>query len=353
MSRRPFFIWPVMMGVVLVGLLLAACGPRDTGPTLAPLPTVTPTPRSTPLPTLPTPVPPAVEENPLTMLVLPQDEAAAEDAADAVAARILELSGLAVEVQTVSSYGAIVAQLCGSAPVAGWVDGLAFVVAEASDCADPVLLVRRGAANGFQVDLLAGEAVERLADLTALTQPTAVPADEDATPEADEEPGGGAFCRVSAEDAVTWLVPNLMLYAGNLNPVYDLGVIIDVDDYDAIVDAIYDGDCVAGAVPHGYLESDDLGARRATRRDLTDRVQVLQTSPLVPYDILVFPQTVPLDVRIRLTDVLVQMAADEDDAALLAGLLGQDALARVDAGTFDSFRSFMERTGLDFAALGE
>lgn len=353
MNRRPLSLWSAIMVIVLTGaLLLTACGGEPT-PTLVPLPTATPTPRSTPLPTVPSPVPPAAEDNPLPVLFLPQDAGAGPEAAEALTARILELTGLVVDAQLANSYGEIVAALCGANPVAGWVDGLAYMIAAARGCADPALLVERDGESGFQVDLLVRADVQSLTELADLTQPIVEEEEAEASEEDEETPASGAFCRINAEDRVSWLLPSLMLYAANMDPVADLGVIVDVEDYDAIIEGLYNGDCVAGAVPHGYLASDDLAESLADLDDLGDQVNVLQISPLIPYDILVYPQTVPLVVRIPLTDLFVQLAVGEEDAALLADLLGQDSLARVNTDTFANLSDFIDRTGLDLAALGQ
>ncbi len=335
MNRRLFSSWPLGAMALCVGLLTACGGPPT--PTLTPQPTATATPRSTPIPPVPTAIPLAIGENPLTVLMLPQGtRRAAAGADETLEELILELAGLTVDVEVVNSYGEIVAQLCGATPVVGWVDGPSFMVAEAQRCADPALLVERGGATGFRVEVL----------MSAALAGEEVTADDLARLE-DED-----WCRLDSEDVITWFVPSLMLYAAGVNPVYDLDDIRDVEDYDAIIAGIYNGDCEAGAVPLGYFE-EKIGAELRALEDLRETVVALPPSPEIPYDILVYPQTVPLNVRIPLTDVFVQIAADDDQAAVLASILQQDRLRRVDRDDFDEFREFMASTGLNFAALGE
>jgi len=60
-----------------------------------------------------------------------------------------------------------------------------------------------------------------------------------------------------------------------------------------------------------------------------------------------------LHIRIPLSDVFLQIAADEAQAEVLAGILGQGALQRVTADDFAAFREFALASGLDFVALGE
>lgn len=342
MKHRPHLHWTVLLGVFLVGLLLAACSGGPATPPPTHLPTATPTPRSTPLPPVPTAVPAGSEGNPLTILMLPQgSRRAAVRAAGNLEDMIQELTGLVVDIQTVNSYGEIVAQLCSPVPVAGWVDGLSYIVAEAQGCADPALRVERDGNSGYRVDLLVSTDLADGGDSEGDVSGIEIAA-------LDGEP----FCRLNSEDTVSWLVPGLMLYAGGVNPLYDLGEIVDVQDFDALITAIYQGDCMAGAVPHNYYPN-EISPEMEALEDLSTRIGVLQTSPEIPYDTLVFSRTLPLNVRIPLADVFMQIAADEDNAATLATILRQDALERVDAEDFADFRAFMNATGLDFAALGE
>lgn len=332
MNRQAALYQGVALSALLgVALVLSACGGVASGPLPTAFPTATPTPRSTPLPEVPTEVPLATAGNPLVILMLPQaGRLAAEDASQTLEALILDLAGLMVDIQPVNSYGEIVAQLCSANPVVGWVDGLAYVVAEAQGCADPALLVERGGATGFSVDLLAASELS-------------------ATDPGDLE--GRTLCRLNSEDVASWFLPGLMLQTEGVNPLYDLEGVVEVEDYDALVAAIYDGACDAGGVPRGYL--DDVGGEVAAREDLREVVAVLAGSPEVPYDLLVYPQTVPLNVRIPLNDVFVELAASDQNAAILYDILAQDAILRVTRVDLAAFRAFMDDTGLNFAALGE
>lgn len=332
--------WPVLTTalilVVVLSLLLAACGGPST-PTPTPLPTATATPRSTPLPPVPTAVPLGSEDNPLTILMVPQGTRRATVGADeALAELILELTGLTVNVELADSDGAIVSRLCSAEPVVGWVGGVAYMVAEAQGCADPALAIRRDGATGFRADLLiqteiAGDEVTA-ADVAALD--------------------GQTLCRLGSDDVLSWLVPSLMLRAAGVDPLYGLDGVLDVEDNDAIVAAIYNGDCQAGALPYRTFPN-RLSSDLRALEDLRDKVAVVESSPEIPYGVMVYPQTVPLNVRIPLTDVFFQIAANSDQADILQTILEQESLVRVQPDDFDALRNFMGATGLDFTALGE
>ncbi len=333
MKRHASAVWLTVIGLLMVVMLLAACGGPSTPPP-TPLPTATATPRSTPLPEVPTAIPLASEERPLTLVLAVPGEEADADRAQALAEQITALSGLVVEVVLVEGYGDVVARLCSAAPAAGWLDGLTYLAAEAQGCADSTLQITRGrSTTGYRVDLLmnsdiAGE-IPDPGDIPALA--------------------GRDFCRLSATDEVSWLVAGLLLQRGGVNPLYDLDEIIEVDDYDALVEAVYDGRCTGGAVPAGYLR-DGLGDELSELEDLQERILVVETSAEIPFGVLVYPQTVPLNVRIPLDDVFVQLAADQaDELDLLPAL---DDLQPVTRADFDDLREYFAATGLDFTALG-
>ncbi len=333
MTRRIPALWIALVGIGLAGVLLAAC--TSATPTPPPLPTATATPRSIPLPEVATSVPPASADRPLTVLLVRQVADASQDDADAIAARVVALTDLNVTFELVDSAAEVLPLLCGAEPVAAWLDGIAFAAVDARGCVDPALRVQQGRQTGFAADLLM--AAEGAGDDSATPDPAQL--------------AGQTLCRISSTDRISWLVAGLLLQAEGINPLYDLKT-VDVEDFDALVEAIYDEECQAGVVPAGYLRA-GLGDAVAALEGLRERVVVAAQSPEIPFSVLVYPPTVPLHVRIPLTDGFMQMAADSGDGALLARALGQDSLERVEDSDFEALRALLADTGLDFAALGE
>lgn len=336
MKRHALSLWSVLVVMLVAILLLSACQ-QEVLPTITPAPTATATPRSTPLPEVPTAVPLASEERSLTILMMPQDtRRAAAPAAEELTVLIQELTGLVVEIQLVNTYGEIVAELCGATPVVGWLNGPSFIVADAQGCADPALLVKRDDAAGFQVEMVMN------------TRYVGNEPDPEDVAQMDDE----TLCRVTGNDAVDWQIVELLLRTGGVNPLTDLDEIIDVEDADALVNAVYENDCAGGVLPAGTYPR-RLSSEVRALEDLADDVALITTSPEILYDALVYPPTVPLNVRIPLTDFFMQLSVDEENAATLASILAQDSLQRVDSDDFADFRAFMMATGLDFAVLGE
>ena len=135
----------------------------------------------------------------------------------------------------------------------------------------------------------------------------------------------------------------LLFEASGLNPLSDLDSITDYEDTDALLNAVAEGDCDATGIPEGTLDDAD---------DVRDEIDIVETTIAFPYGVLMYPIEVPLGIRLTLTDALISLAQDADDAETMQTLLGQEALERVDANDFVEFQNFMNSTGLDFAQLG-
>jgi ABC-type phosphate/phosphonate transport system substrate-binding protein len=323
----------MIVGISL--LLLPACRRQAAEGGVTAVPTLTPTPRSTPLPAIATAIPPGAVENPLQMVVRPDGSmSAARAAIDAVETAILEIAGVAVDIELVERYGEALAALCQSSEgrvSVVWLNGASYVAARAENCGVPVLQVERGTRRDARTGEGAAIIVngdENISTLSALRD--------------------RSFCRLAYDDFYTWLAPSLILRASGLNLSTTAGEITDYDDLPSLIQAVADGDCDAAGIPANALETyaDDLG-------DAVEQVDVLTTTTVeFPYAVLVLPPEVPLGTRIALNDALVEMAADNTYAPKLRDLLGQNALLPAAVDDFAELETFMSSTGLDFAQLG-
>src|SRR5262249_2028247 len=130
------------------------------------------------------------------------------------------------------------------------------------------------------------------------------------------------LCRIAADDFYTWLVPTLMMKAGQVDPLTAPKSVTDYSDVDALVAAVVSGDCDAAGIAKTDYDA-------IANSDTEGAVDVLTESIPIPYNILLIPLEVPLGVRLQLTDALVTMAGDTQQARTLKTLLDQDALVRV------------------------
>ena len=420
-NRQRAFALPLLVAAVL----LAACGGR--GPEGTPLPTPTPSPIATGLPTVPPPLPVGVEENPFVLVMVPAagDREAAQAAAQTLAlllswwpdspptaeptaqpaesptaAAITESEAptptpvlqpeelptpqptptpaFHVSVRLVDTYAEVVEQVCGhDAPVAGWVDGWAYLRAEGSGCAAPrYVALGEGGEVGVQAMI-----VRHVPFMAA-----AAPDDEEAEGEQPEaqaaravtsvaDLAGGRFCRLRYDDAQSWLIPALMLKAAGVDPLTGLGSVTDYASLDDLIRAVYLGACDAAGLPPDALDGQDLetlaldkfqptvdpfdpadaaalAAAEVVFPPLDQVVVPLQTSPEVPTAVMIYPAIVQHDARIRVEDALMAALGSPEGADALETLLGARSLRPAERSDFNALRTLMTRAGLDPVALG-
>lgn len=316
---------------VLVGVVfLTACRRiEDTGPQFV---TATPTPRSTPLPPVATVIPPGEATNPIQMVVRPPGSAVSrslltENQISRFTDNLTEQTGLNIGLVVVDRYAEALAALCDSSPAqitVAWLDGLSYAAAAARHCGEPVLQIAKDGETGT-----AGYLVVR----------------DNYNASSVSSLNGQDFCRISATDYYSWLVPGLLLKEAGLDPVSSFSSVTDYDDLVSLMSAVAEGDCdFAG------ISADEFAG---LSRSLQDDLRILAETPVLPYGVLVYPIGLPLDRRLALTEGLVQLALNRELAVTLAPFLGQDALVRMDSpDSFEDLTDFLGDTGLDFAQLG-
>jgi ABC-type phosphate/phosphonate transport system substrate-binding protein len=315
--------------MLMLALLTAACRQVEVqGPQVAA--TATATPRSTPLPAVATEVPPGTEGNPIRMLINPEGVVSDAQAA-ALEEALQEQSALVVDVVVVDRYAEALAALCESSPqsvAVAWLDGISLQAAVAQNCGQPIMQVERGPrstrSSGDAGQIVTSRTLG-LSSVQALATRT--------------------FCRLAADDYYSWLVPVLMLRAGGVDPVNNLEAVVDYRSRNELIQAVIDGDCDATGISEA--DFDDL-------RDVQkDELSTVETTPELPFAVLIYPLSLPLGERIRLDNALLGMVLEADGGEAMEPLLGQTGLARVEAEDLEDLSAFLSSTGLDFAQLGQ
>jgi ABC-type phosphate/phosphonate transport system substrate-binding protein len=315
-----------MVSIALLVLTLSACR-REAPQQAVPTATITPTPYSTALPPVATIIPPGSETRALQMVVYSDSASTGTSAATRIEAALLNDYGLNVEVLIRERYAEVLAALCnsGSGQVSVvWLDGITYAAARAQQCGTPALLVERDDAIGGAVEIIVNAAIEN-DNLIALRE--------------------SKYCRLNYNDFATWLAPSLVFRANGLNPVTAFESISDFADMPALLQAVAEGECEMTSVPAGTLDDTDFA-------DLLDDLRVIETSIAFPYNILMIPIEVPLDIRLQFIRALRDIAADSSMSRTLSALLGQDALVPLETDTLDEFHEFIDGVGLDFAQMG-
>ncbi|NLH09025.1 MAG: phosphate/phosphite/phosphonate ABC transporter substrate-binding protein [Chloroflexi bacterium] len=263
-------------------------------------------------------------DNPIVMSFVPsQDSQEVLSGAEEIANRISEITGYTIESNIATEYAGVITAMCNQEAHVGALNTFGYVLANEQGCADVVLTSVRFGASTYagQIIVRADSGIESIADLA-----------------------GKTMCRPDPLSTSGWIIPALTLRAEGIDPDTDLGEVVDAGGHDAVVLAVYDGQCDAGAtfVDARSNVSDEVP-------DVMEQVVVIQESAPIPNDtISVIPQ-MPDEVRENLVAAFLQISEEEPE--LLNEVYSWEALAEVDDSFYDGFRQQLDASGLDITDL--
>jgi len=276
--------------VFLVSILVGACsGAVEETPTATAIPP-TSTPFSTALPEIPTLSPPGLPDNPVKMIIIPEDMDVASDLETTLENEILQASSVSVDVVLASREGESLAALCNSDALntsVAWLQGLSSYIALSQTCGDPIMRLQTGSARNPVV----GTSIHTIlnASLGATTLDVL---------------NGRVFCRLNLDDFTSWLYPILLFQTLDVDPA-NFESINELDSYEDMIEAVASGDCTAASVPSSLIF--DL---EQAESPLLDDIRTIDVSLEFPYGILLYPPQLPLAARLSLTDGLLSLGAN-------------------------------------------
>ncbi len=340
--------YPVLF---LLPLLIVACGGQETAviqPTTVPLD--------------PDVIMVIVPAQPIT------DPAVLTELGDALS----QETGLIVAVESANEVGEALDRLCQGEAVV-WLDGFSYAAARAQNCGDPALQIARS--NLTQQSLIAdqwGLAVDQAESTPEAI--TVIPTDEmtltpEATPDENALPAdlftgmpgvivvdaqfgatglgviqGRAFCRLGIDDLYSWLLPVTVLGSANIDPFGAQVSAVDRDSLSEIIESIQTQDCVMTGLPQAAYE--------LLSEEQQDAVTVINTTPALPYGIMLYPAAVNEATRETISAAILTIANDDETADQVRPLLAHDAIVPIDEEALGEFDAFIASTRLDFGALG-
>lgn len=265
----------------------------------------------------PTPAPAA-----LAVAFVPPETLEDDTLTDQLKAAIFTQTGLVMDVIAAQRQADALNTLCNrtqAIPTIAILDGLSAVAALAQECGQPMFQVGRGEsdtlayADGVQLIVSPQLGTD---DVTAIQ--------------------GRTLCRASATDSASWLIPVLMMRAGNADPE-SAGAVLEYPDYDALIAAVESGECALTGVPNTF--------------DLSDAQVTLgpSTGDVLPFGMIFYSSDVQLGVRLALNDAL----ADADTFTLLSALLAADSITEITPQDLEPMRAFIDNTGADLVTLGQ
>jgi len=293
----------LFVGLLAVGML-ASCGPKE--PELG------------------------SEENPIVWSFVPSGEMErVAGGAQAVADLLQAETGLYFETNVATEYAGVIEAMCSDPPEAhmGSLATFAYVLAADRGCAEAKLVsVRYGSPtyNG-QIIVRADSGINALTDMA-----------------------GKTFCRPDPLSTSGWIIPNLTLRAAGINPESDLAEIVDAGSHDAVVAAVYNGDCDAGAT---YVDA--RSTIEEDSPDVMEQVVVIEVTEDIPNDGVQFVPSVSEEMRTKIIDGLLAVAETEEGQEALDTAYSWAALEKHDDTFYDPFRQVLQAAGMSIEDLQE
>jgi phosphonate transport system substrate-binding protein len=338
--------------LVAAVMLLTACGPAATA-TPAPVATEPPATAVPPTAVPPTEVPTATVNplgtaaDPIIMALAPSATSQELQAGgNAIAAKLTELTGLAIKVIVPANYAATVEAMGSGQAQVAFLPILAYMKAKTQGYADVGLVVLRSGSDHYGFQIVAN-VNRKNADGTPMFKSYYDPATKANTADAAtalKQFDGKRPCLVEPLSASGYVIPMGVLGKAGVKvktPVITQG-------HPQVINAVY-------LSPNGELcdfGATYIDARTAVTKtfpDVNDKVEVIYVSdPILPNDNVSFAASLPADMRQKLTDAFVTLSSTDDGKALLkSGGYDIGGLKIVDDTFYDDFRAYLEAAGYD------
>ncbi len=269
------------------------------------------------------------EENPIIWAFVPSGEMERVAAgAQSVADLLNKKTGLYFDTMVATEYAGVIEALRSDPPAAHMASLATFAYVMAADMgvAEAELVsVRFG--NPFyngQIIARADSGVKKLIDLK-----------------------GKTFARPDPLSTSGWIIPMITLKAAGVDPERDMKV-VDAGSHDAVVAAVYNGEVAGGAC---YVD-----ARTRIEKDHPDvmeKVAVIEVSVNIPNDGVQFHPSVSEDLRGKIVNALLEIAATEEGKEALNTAYQWTALEAHDDTFYDPFRQVLQAAGINVKDLME
>ena len=267
------------------------------------------------------------EENPIIWSFVPSGDTQKISAGGKeVSDMIFEKTGLVVEASVATEYAGVIEALSSDPPSAHMASLATFAYVVAADrgvCEAALVSVRYGRPF-YDGQIIAGAdtGIKTLADLK-----------------------DKSFARPDPLSTSGWIIPSLTMRANGIDPDKDLEV-VDAGGHTAVVTAVYNGDVDAGAT---YVDA--RGNLKEDHPDVMEKVNVIEISAPIPNDGVQFSPAVPEEIREKIVEALLEIAADEKGVEALNKAYQWTALERHGDEFYDPFRQVLQAAGVDAASL--
>jgi len=161
-----------------------------------------------------------------------------------------------------------------------------------------------------------------------------------------EDLKGKTFCRPDPLSTSGWIIPDLTMRAAGLDPQSDPAEIVDAGSHDAVVAAVYNGDCDAGAT---YVDA--RSTIEEDNPDVMDVVLVIGITEDIPNDGVQFIAGMDAEMKQTIVDALLAISETEEGQAALDTAYSWAALEVHGDDFYDPFRQVLQAAGLNITDL--
>ena len=271
---------------------------------------------------VPTPAPTTdmgTEENPIVWAFVPSSDSETVLAgASSLTDLVQSETGIVIKPVVATDFSGVIEAMCNGEAGIGALNTFSYILAHSRGCADVALVSTRfgSAYYSGQIIAKADSPIETLADLKGTT-----------------------FCRPDPLSTSGWVVPSITLRANGIDPDTDLTV-LDAGGHPQVVTAVINGDCDAGAT---YVDARDDEQKAETK--------VIAETSQIPNDTISFASDVPADLQQKITDALLAIAENPDNAQLLSDTYNWGGLIQGSDSFFDDFRQQLDAAGIQIQDL--
>ncbi|HVN16814.1 MAG TPA: phosphate/phosphite/phosphonate ABC transporter substrate-binding protein, partial [Anaerolineales bacterium] len=348
MNKRLLF--SVLVVVLSLSMVLAACAPATPAPTQPPaMPTEVPAtmaptqvpateaPTATAVPPTATPLPAPIcaklpdapaapaagklgaPDNPITMAFVPSGEAGTiATASQAIADCLNKMTGLSYTIQTGTSYAAAIEAMGAGKAQVGFLNTFSILAAQAKYGIIPVLInLRKYSTNDLDPDKGLGGQLEPFYKGQFIAG-----ADSGIKTFADLK--GKTFCFVDPLSTSGYIVPRIILKANGVDPDTDFKATQNAGSHPNVAIAVYKGDCDAGVTYINVL-TDASANLAATYPDIAQKVMVFADTDRIPNDGVQYVKNLDPKLQAITTEALLAMSNDPGGKAVLSKLYSINA----------------------------
>ncbi len=247
--------------------------------------------------------------------------------AQSVADLLHKETGLFFKTNVATEYAGVIEAMCSNPPKSNMssLATFAYILAAQKGCAEAELISVRNKAPFYNGQIIV-KADSGITDIKQLK--------------------GQTFCRPEPLSTSGWIIPMLTMRAAGVNPDTDLAQVVDAGSHDAVVTAVYNGQCVAGAT---FVDA------RATiqkdKPDVMEKVKVIAVSANIPNDGVQYQTNFPRALRDTINAAILKIAQTEEGKAAINTAYQWTALEAHYDNFYDPFRQVLDASGVDVESL--